>query len=309
MSKETTSITRSIGRVLVAEPGQSLDCLDVDMLRGEVVKNKVLFLRGFASTPGLFRSFAASFGPLIGHPTANNNEDRNAFPVSERADRASVWHSDVSFVADYPSISLLRAGTVPACGGDTMWSNTEAAYSYMPLPLQVFADNLWAYHTNRYDYAAEALPRRRTASELDFRKEFESEYFETLHPVVRVNEETHKPALLLGGFAYRIDGFSATDSRAVKQLLQQYVTDPRVTLRWNWNVGDVAIWDNASTQHALVDDFGSDRRELVRYSVAGHVPTSKSGERSQVVGGKDNSWYVGKSIDNFLLTPGDGGAR
>jgi taurine dioxygenase len=41
-----------------------------------------------------------------------------------------------------------------------MWANTVAAYDGLPAALKVLAENLWAVHSNLYDYAG-APPRRR----------------------------------------------------------------------------------------------------------------------------------------------------
>jgi alpha-ketoglutarate-dependent taurine dioxygenase len=37
-----------------------------------------------------------------------------------RDERASSWHTEVTFVADYPKISILRGVVVPEAGGDTL---------------------------------------------------------------------------------------------------------------------------------------------------------------------------------------------
>ena len=39
------------------------------------------------------------------------------------------------------------------------------------------------------------------------------------------------------------------------------------TVRWRWNTGDVAIWDNRSTQHYAVGDFFPQHRKLHRITI------------------------------------------
>lgn len=67
---------------------------------------------------------------------------------------ANSWHTDVTFVAEYPAFSVLRAVAMPAYGGTTNWANTATAYESLPDALKALVDNLWALHSNEYDYAA-----------------------------------------------------------------------------------------------------------------------------------------------------------
>ena len=54
-------------------------------------------------------------------------------------------------------------------------------------------------------------------------------------------------------------------------------------MRWRWRAGDVAIWDNRSTQHRAIADFGLQRRTLRRATIAGDVPIAIDGTRSRVI--------------------------
>ena len=62
------------------------------------------------------------------------------------------------------------------------------------------------------------------------------------------------------------------------------------TVRWNWREGDIAIWDNRSTQHYAVADYDDHPRLLHRITLAGDVPLSIDG-RSSVVRTGDASDY------------------
>src|ERR1700704_6514392 len=100
--------------------------------------------------------FAVRLGKLVPHPTVGATKGTASILELDSArggGRADQWHTDVTFVDAYPKISVLRGVVIPPFGGDTVWSNTAAAYLDLPPPLQRLADELWAVHSNAYDYA------------------------------------------------------------------------------------------------------------------------------------------------------------
>ena len=103
--------------------------------------------------------------------------------------------------------------------------------------------------------------------------------------MVRVHPETGERALLLGHFVKQFVGLNQLESSTLFNLLQNRVTRLENTIRWTWQQGDVAIWDNRATQHYAVADFGEEPREVRRVTVAGDVPVSVDGRRSEVLVG------------------------
>lgn len=123
-------------------------------------------------------------------------------------------------------------------------------------------------------------PRATEAEAKHFDEVFTSTIYETEHPVVRVHPETGERTLLLGNFVQRFVGLSRSDFHRIHELFQSYVTAPENTIRWRWQRGDVAIWDNRATQHYAVNDYGDQRRVVHRATVDGDVPVAVDGRRS-----------------------------
>jgi alkyl sulfatase len=269
-----------------------LDAPTVASINGALLEHKVIFFReqhGLDDAGQL--AFARRLGtPTTAHPTLSRGA--SVLPIDSRYDKANSWHTDVTFVDRVPKASLLRAVSLPSYGGTTAWASTEAAYDQLPEPLRALTENLWAVHTNTYDYASDHDGRYEELADTvrEYREEFVSEYYETEHPVVRVHPETGKRVLLLGHFVKQFVGLGPNESATLFQLLQARITKLENTIRWNWQPGDLAIWDNRATQHYAVADYDDQYRRLNRVTLAGDIPVDIHGEHSRAVVG-DASQY------------------
>src|SRR5262249_27926886 len=102
-----------------------------------------------------FRTRPCRWGRPCPPPTVRPGAGPEAVPDTDAETvRASQWHTDVTFVPAFPLFSVLRGVVIPAVGGDTVWANTVAAYETLPPVLRGLADQLWALHSNAYDYGA-----------------------------------------------------------------------------------------------------------------------------------------------------------
>ncbi|MFC6013868.1 TauD/TfdA dioxygenase family protein [Nocardia lasii] len=277
--------------------GGELDAATVATIRRALNEHKVIFFRGqdHLTEDGQY-AFAELLGsPTTPHPTVKSAGVKSLAIDSERG-RANSWHTDVTFVDRVPKASILRAEYLPTYGGSTTWASTVAAYNSLPAPLQVLAENLRAVHTNVYDYAARSVEPVRPKA-VEYRQEFESDLFETEHPVVRVHPETGEKALLLGHFVKNFVGLSTSESQALFRLFQDRVTRLENTTRWNWSDGDVAIWDNRATQHYAVDDYDGQPRRLTRITLAGDIPVGVDGERSTVLTGDAEHYSIVEDVE------------
>jgi alpha-ketoglutarate-dependent taurine dioxygenase len=258
-------------------------------LRRALLQHRVVFIRGQEHADEQTQlEFAQRLGTATKpHPTITG-DGRALLPIDSEQGQANSWHTDVTFVDRIPAISILRAVTLPPYGGTTVWANTVRAYETLPRPLKVLAEGLRAVHSNLYDYAGTKGEQRLggvDVKERAYREEFEQLEFETEHPVVRIHPETGEPSLVLGHFVRRFIGLSSGDSRDLLDLLQRHVTRLENTVRWSWAPGDIAIWDNRSTQHYAVADYDQHPRLLHRITLAGEVPVGIDGSTSTVLKG------------------------
>ncbi|MBR8835084.1 MAG: TauD/TfdA family dioxygenase [Stigonema ocellatum SAG 48.90 = DSM 106950] len=297
MSTNNFDIQLVAGRIGAEIVGVDLSADLSDGIIGEIrkalVQYKVIFFRRQQLDANGQVAFARRFGQVTtAHPTVPSLPEHPEvldLNYGRTVARANNWHTDVTFVDRPPLGSILRALVIPPSGGDTIWANSVTAYQDLPPHLRSLADQLWAVHSNAYDYAAAAvdLPKEVKA----YRDVFTSTVYETIHPVVRVHPESGDRGLFIGGFVRQIRGLSPTESADIIRLLQSYVTRPENTVRWRWQVGDVAFWDNRATQHYAIADYGDQPRHVQRVTIAGDLPVSIDGKHSQVVKG-DSSAYI-----------------
>jgi len=265
--------------------GGDLDAATVDEIHRALLRHKVIFFGGQHHLDDDEQlAFARLLGTPIGHPAAKYlaGSTPTITPIDSEYGKANRWHTDVTFVANYPAASILRAVTLPSYGGSTLWASTAAAYTALPEPLKRLAENLWALHTNRYDYV---MTETLTDEQRAFREAFEKPDFRTEHPVVRVHPETGERTLLAGDFVRSFVGLDSYESSVLLELLQRRITMPENTIRWNWEPGDVAIWDNRATQHRAIDDYDGQHRLMHRVTLMGDVPVDVQGQRSRVISG------------------------
>ena len=271
----------------------ALDDGIVTRLLDELTRHKVLFFRDQHRVDDEGHvAFTARLGSLTAaHPTVPGLRSNARVLDVDGANggRANSWHTDVTFVDHPPAASVLRAVVLPPFGGDTLWTNTEVAYRTLPDHLRRLADDLWAVHTNAYDYAE--AQARTTAQKRRYVEVFTSTVYETVHPVVRVHARSAEPSLLLGTFARHLLDVAPQDSADLLRMLQAHIVQPEHTVRWRWRPGDVAIWDNQATQHYAIADYGDAPRNMHRVTIAGQVPVSLDGRRSRAVKG-DSAAYL-----------------
>jgi alpha-ketoglutarate-dependent sulfate ester dioxygenase len=254
----------------------------VTAIRDALLRHRVVFFRGQDHLDEAeHQAFAKLLGPIVAHPTVPSVAGTEAvLDIDAETSRASQWHTDVTFVPAFPLFSVLRGVVIPLVGGDTVWANTVAAYETLPPVLRGLADQLWALHSNVYDYAARR-PNATARQVQRYETVFKSTVYETEHPVVQVHPLTGERAIVLGYFVRRLVGVNSADSAHVFAMLQDHVTRLENTVRWRWSTGDTVIWDNRATQHKAIDDYGNQPRIVRRVTIDGPVSVGIDGRHGK----------------------------
>ncbi|MBT5108967.1 MAG: TauD/TfdA family dioxygenase, partial [Rhodospirillaceae bacterium] len=108
------------------------------------------------------------------------------------------------------------------------------------------------------------------------------------HPLVTVHPETGERVLYVSPtYVKSIKGMSPRESQKFLEILWEHAVRPEYTVRFKWNEGDIAFWDNRSTVHlAPTDIFESDEdRQLYRITLVGEKPVGVDGRPSTALEG------------------------
>ncbi len=229
-------------------------------IRAVLLERGVVFLPHQHLTPAEHVEFAGRFGEVkLGAETKDGPPGIRVLDSRDEIyGRVSRWHSDLSSAERPPSISINNIIALPELGGDTLWASTEAAYARLAPPLQRLAESLNAVHA--------MTPLK--ASEWD-----RPGFHWAEHPVVRVHPETGRKSLYVSPrYTPEIAGLRPHESADVLKLFFDHILQPEHTVRYRWSVGTLVLWDNRSTVHYAIDDYGDARRIVHHVSVEGDRP-------------------------------------
>jgi alpha-ketoglutarate-dependent taurine dioxygenase len=285
-----------IGGVDLSAP---LSAEEIAGIRAALFKWKVVFFRDQKLDHAAQIAFGAQFGDVTpGHPYEGDSAPEG-FPQIHTVSPAAYdhrygtkyrkkqsangpgWHADVTPLINPPSHSILRAEQVPPYGGDTQFTNVAAVYQGLSPSVRAFIDGLRAEHR----FGAGVSAERSTEKVGDLVR---SNPLASIHPVVRVHPETKERVLYVNpSFTREIVDLAPRESRHVLDLLFEQIGRPEYSVRFKWEPGSVAFWDNRAALHLAPRDFEhvEGARVLHRITLVGDVPVGPDGRASESISG------------------------
>jgi taurine dioxygenase len=246
-----TRLSAALGAEIRGPELAAASAKDCELIKALLLQHKVIFFPAQRITPAEHIAFGRHFGHLEGHPNLAKDSEAPPEIFELRATSGGIadeWHTDLTFQEHPALLSILHMVNCPDTGGDTQWSNLNAAYEALSQPMQSLCAGLTALH--------DALPHNHPEQT-------------AIHPVVRVHPQTRERLLYVNEhFTRRIVEMNAPESEVLLRYLTRWVADARFTVRYNWTPGTIAMWDNCCTQHCVVNDFEGERL-IQRVTVVG----------------------------------------
>ncbi len=173
----------------------------------------------------------------------------------------NVWHSDVTWRADFPTGTVIQLKEVPPSGGNTVWACGAKAFSALSAGMQQYLRGLTATHSWQGSLVQDALQQKGEDAVIQAIRRFKP----VVHPVVRRHEESGKEVLFVNeAFTRDVNGVPPRESRALLEFLREWMVQPEFAYSHRWEPDGIAVWDNRSTQHYASADYWRAARMLRR---------------------------------------------
>jgi taurine dioxygenase len=243
---------------------QSPGPLQVDTLQEALSDCHVLIFRNHTLTPADQVAFGRAFGRLetfAPHPT-QIAEHPEIFRVSNQPDDGYLdvgrnWHVDNSNLPEPAALSMLFSVTIPAEGGQTRLMDLYQAYDSLPAGLKQRVAGRTAHHEGSSSRSYIGIGPRSGGAD---------------HPLVRTHPITGRKALYINFNLIRsISGLTEGETKELLAALRAHLeTLPFYSHKWS--MGDVIIWDNASTAHMVTPTEPRHHRTLNRLTTVSSAP-------------------------------------
>lgn len=263
--------------------GIHLDALDdasFDEVRRLLHRFKAVMFRG--QRPDMawheYVAFGRSFGDLAVDPYVEPilPDHPEVMGLIREADTTGYnfggdWHSDGSYLERPGGLTILWGRDIPPLGGDTLFTNLELAWHQLSPAFRQMLDGRRCVHAATGLGAKAPITRKGDYASVNF--DHEVTRIEHLHPIKRTHPETGGHSLFVNqAYSVQIEGCTEDESAGILKFLFDWSASPAMTARLSWEPDSILVWDNRTTAHYAIGDYGGFRREMYRLAVTGERP-------------------------------------
>jgi taurine dioxygenase len=267
-----TLTVRQIGPGFAAEIGgidlsDRLDDATLAELRQVWMDNKVAVLHDQHLTDADLMAFTERLGPLFVHVRSMfhspdhpeimfvSNLKEDGRPLGSLGDGDLHWHTDQSYTAKPCWGTLLYGVEIPEDGGNTYFSDLQAAYEAMPADLRKEAEG----RRTIYSVQAALVSKRSPIT-----PEQRARTPDVSQPLIRTHPYTGRKSLYISPNHYvRIEGMPQDESDDLFARFADWIARDEFVYAHRWRVNDVLFWDNASVAHRR-DAFPPAQRRFLK---------------------------------------------
>ena len=182
----------------------------------------------------------------------------------EQKPDAAEWHADMTYRAEPPFATLVKAVELPPVGGDTLWAGMYSVHDALSPGLRSELAELQVVH----DMGAFRTPAYLDGGDAGMVEAMGAAGM-AAHPAIAHHPVTGRPYLNVSeSFSRWFIGLSAPESARLLTMLFDITNRPEHHVRVRWTPNAIAIWDNRGTQHYAVADYLPHRRVLHRVAIA-----------------------------------------
>lgn len=297
MQNFTTARLEHIGLEIIGLESDRLTASDANELRHLWIEHGVLLFREGAPDAATHVRLSRVFGQLQEHVIESlrvvdnpdlivlggEGEKKGPPAIIDGERRAGFLflHQDGAYTPSISQGGMLRMIQAPAQGGDTLWTDTQAAYAALPADLKTFCDKHATVQVWR------DFPERLWGwPDIDARPAIDPDAFTliadrqpfppVLQPMVITHPVSGAKALLISPLGYDgVAGMNRDEGDRLYEAVVSHAVQPRFCYRHHWAPNDLVLWDNRRTMHAAFG-FPYDQTRIVqRTTLAGDQQTGR----------------------------------
>jgi len=253
-------LSSSIGHVINNINVQSCSSHDLVKLKDEIYQHKIVILKNQKMSAQEFCDFSKTLGEPI--PYLQDNYHHPDYPlifVSSNVERegkkmgvartGGYWHSDTSFLEQPIPLTILYPQVVPQNSTrTTLFIDLQQALESLPDELRRRINGKKFVHSGKWKYKVRPEDTGKDLSEiLDM---IENVQPPVEHPAIIKHPVTGVESLFMSrGFTIGISGLPTDESDLLLEALLNHIEQPPFTTEFQWEPGDVIVWDNRFLAH------------------------------------------------------------
>ena len=271
---EVTPSGQACGATVRGLDLRTLSDEQVAAIRSVWLDHKVLAFPDQELADADLEAFTLRFGPFGDDPFfASIDGHPHIAAISRHADETSTlfaenWHADWSFQQFPPDGTCLYGKIIPPVGGDTLYTNQQAALAAMPADLRSRIDGKVAVHSARGGYAPDGTYGDDDDGRSMQIRPSEEAYATGTHPLIRIHPETGAETLYSTiGYIIGIDGMADDEARPLLGELYAWQTREEFQYRHRWEPNMLTMWDNRCVLHRATGGYAGHDRLLHRTTI------------------------------------------
>ena len=227
----------------------------VNYLKTIISSYGVVVFRNQSLKPRDFSNFARQLGtvhssPVVPVPFANYPEIKILSNVKKNGkyighnNAGHYWHTDRIYLERVIKTSILYGLKCPSTGGDTLFSDTQSAYTDLPFKLRKDIDGKFQIHDFSLAYSRLYQKKdSKTMKQINVKPAVR-------HPLVVTNPDTMMKSVYMSLVSTeKIESLDKALSIKILEQIEKFCTQDRYVYRHKWEKGDVVVWNNLRSMH------------------------------------------------------------
>ena len=199
-----------------------------------------------------------------------SNIVENGKPIG-LADAGQGWHTDMSYSRNIAFANVLYGIKIPKRDGRalgaTQFANMHAAYEGLPKNLKTKLEGKTVLHD--FEKFWEMMRREKGSRRPPLTDAQRKTKPPVSHPIFLEHPISKKRVLYANpGYSIRINELPQKESDEMLEFLFEHQVKPEYLYTFEWEEGDVLVWEDIGTIHNAVADYGPDEhRHVLRCQV------------------------------------------